>query len=211
VDLDLRSGDVALTLGLTPERTLVPGPVGGDVLAAMVTPYRPGLDCLLAPVSPGMAERLEADGVGSLFASLARAYDVVVVDAPAAFTGPVVAALDRSDHHVLVTTPIRPALQRLRRTLDVMDALGHRRDSRSVLINRTHGATGITTEEIERVLRAPVAGSIPWSPDVAPSINAGTPLTQSCPDHPVSVTVRRFAQSLLPAPALVPSPRAGAP
>ena len=109
MDLDLRSGDVAVTLGLAPERTLVPAGRRDD-LAAMVTPYRPSLDCLLAPVAPGMAERLEADGVGSLFAALARAYDVVVVDAPAAFTGPVVAALDRSDHHVLVTTPIRPAL-----------------------------------------------------------------------------------------------------
>ena len=197
VDLDLRSGDVAMTLGLPSARTLVHGPVDTEAVDAMVTPYRPGLDCLLAPARPGVAERLEAEGVSALLSELVSRYDVVIVDTPASLTKPVVTALDCSEHHVLVTTPERPALQRLRAALDAMDLLGHPRDGRSVLLNRVHSGVGMTAQEVDGVLRAPVAGSIPWSGDVTASINRRTPLVESHPDHPVSVALRSFAVTLL--------------
>lgn len=205
LDLDLRSGDVAQMLGLAPERTLAPGPVDGAALDAMVTRYLPGLDCLLAPVRPGAAERLEAEGVSALLAALLARYDVVVVDTPASFTRPVVSALDGSEHHVLITTPERPAMTRLRATLDAMDLLGHRRDSRSVLLNRLHPGAGMTPQDVDDALRVPIAGSIPWSPDVAGSINQRSPLVASLPDHPVSRAIREFAETRLIRPVGLPS------
>lgn len=205
VDLDLRSGDVAQMLGLTPTRTLMPGPADRAALDAMVTPYVPGLDCFLAPVRPGAAERLEAEGVAVLLGALLTRYDVVVVDTPASFTPPVVTALDGSEHHVLITTPERPAMNRLRATLDAMDLLGHRRDSRSVLVNRLHPGAGMTPKDLDDALRAPIAGVIPWSPDVAGSINQRSPLVASLPDHPVSAAIRGFAETRLVRPAGLPS------
>ncbi len=153
VDLDLRTGDVAATLGLTPEPAQHFWQTGdGDVLPP-VTPFLPRLDCVLAPARPGQAERLEAEGVDGLLSALTRTYDVVVVDTPATFSRPVVSALDRSDHTVLVTTPERPALQSLRRTLDTIDLLGHRRDTRHVVFNRSDSGVGITADDVERMLR----------------------------------------------------------
>jgi pilus assembly protein CpaE len=199
VDLDLRFGDVATTLGLTPHRTLT-STYDGDV-EALVTPLRPGLDCVLAPVEPGEAEQLESAGVDGLLDSLTRSYDVVVVDTPGGFTGPVLSALDRSDHHVLVTTPERPALHSLRRTLDTIDLLGHPRDSRHVIFNRSDSGVGITAGDVERMLRAPIAAHVPSSRDVPASVNRCTPLMVSSPGHPVSSAIRRFAQTRLVSPA----------
>jgi len=212
VDLDLRSGDLAVTLGLDPRRTIASArPVDEQDVPAIVTPFRPRLDCVLAPVGPGEAERLETEGVEATLSALAGRYDVVVVDTPPTFTGPVLAALDRSEHHVLVTTPERPALQSLRRALDTMDLLGHRRDSRAVVFNRSDSGVGITADDVERTLHTPIAAHVPSSRDVATSINSRLPLMVTSPDHPVSRAIRDFALARLSSPAAVrASPFGGA-
>jgi pilus assembly protein CpaE len=212
VDLDLRSGDLAVTLGLQPSNTIASARTVGDRdVPAIVTTFRPRLDCVLAPVGPGQAERLETRGVEATLSALARSYDVVVVDTPPTFTGPVLAALDRSEHHLLVTTPERPALHRLRRALDTMDLLGHRRDSREVVFNRSDSGVGITADDVERTLHAPIAAHVPSSRDVPASINTCTPLMVSSPDHPVSRAIRDFALARLSSSAAVPaSPFGGA-
>jgi pilus assembly protein CpaE len=203
VDLDLRAGDLAVTLGLQPEDTGASATTPD--LAPLVTPVRPRLDSVLAPIRPGEAERLERDGMETLLDLLASRYDVVVVDTPTAFTRPVMSALDRSDHHVLVTTPERPALQGLRRTLDTLDLLGYRNDSRSVVFNRSDSGVGITAEDVERTLHAPIAAHIPSSRDVPASINSCLPLMVTSPDHPVSRAVRQFALARLISPTPAPA------
>jgi pilus assembly protein CpaE len=201
VDLDLRSGDVAATLGLDAGRTVTPRPLVDGDIPMPVRSLLPRLDCVLPPVRPGEAERLEVEGVDGLLSTLTRAYDVVVVDTPAMFSRPVVSALDRSDHTVLVTTPERPALQSLRRTLDTIDVLGHRRDTRHVVFNRSDSGVGITAADVERTLRAPIAAHVPSSRDVAASINRCAPLMATSPDHPVSSAIRDFALARLASPA----------
>jgi pilus assembly protein CpaE len=200
VDLDLRNGDLAVTLGLPPRETV--DPIEDDDLSAVVTPLLPRLDCVPAPARPGAADRLEVTGVDGLLSALTRRYDVVVVDTPATFSRPVVSALDRSDHTVLVTTPERPALQSLRRTLDTIDLLGHRRDTRHVVFNRSDSGVGITADDVERMLRTPIAAHVPSSRDVAASINTCTPLMVSSPGHPVSSAIRDFALARLVSPVV---------
>ena len=151
MDLDLRNGDVAATLGVDARAgRCFPRWLRAVRYCRRSSPFLPRLDCVLAPVRPGAAEGLEVEGVDGLLSALTRTYDVVVVDTAATFTRPVVSALDRSDHTVLVTTPERPALQSLRRTLDMIDLLGHRRDSRHVVFNRSDSGVGITAGDVER-------------------------------------------------------------
>jgi MinD-like ATPase involved in chromosome partitioning or flagellar assembly len=201
VDLDLRFGDVAATLGLAPPASIIAGPGEWAGPTEVVTPLGRRLDCMLAPVGPGEAERLESDEVDVLLGVLMRRYDLVVVDTPGGFTRPVLSALDLSDHHLLVTTPERPALQSLRRTLDTIDLLGHPRDSRHVIFNRSDSGVGITAGDVEQMLRAPIAAHVPSSRDVPASVNRCTPLMVSSPGHPVSSAIRRFAQTRLVSPA----------
>ena len=209
VDLDLRNGDVAAALGLTPEPDLFPASAEEGQVPPSVIPLLPRLDCVLAPVRPGAAEGLEVEGVDGLLSALTRSYDVVVVDTAATFTRPVLSALDRSDHTVLVTTPERPALQSLRRTLDMIDMLGHRRDSRHVVFNRSDSGVGITAGDVERLLRTPIAANVPTSRDVAASINTRIPLMVSSPGHPVSSAIRDFALARLVSPAAASRPVPG--
>lgn len=191
VDLDLEFGDVAIALQLPPARTLIDGlqplPLrDSDLVNQVVVEYRPGFDCVLAPIEPGHAERISAELVGDLMETLRRHYDYVVVDSPSQFTEQVLAAMDRSDVQVLVSNPEIPSIKNLRLTLDMLDLLGYPRDARAIVFNKADPAAGMTAAEVERTLDAAIAVSVPASRDIPASINRGVPIVAAKPDHPVS-------------------------
>jgi Flp pilus assembly CpaE family ATPase len=199
VDLDLAFGDVGIALRLTPARTMVDAlPMAGHLdatgAASLLTRYRPGLEVLLAPVTPGDAEKITPALIGELLVVLRDIFDYVVVDTPAQFSEHVLVAMDSSDHHVLLTTPDVPALKNLRVTLDMLDLLSYPREIRSVVVNRADSKVGLSLEHVARVVRCPISGRVPSSRAVPISINKGTPITLDNPGHPVSHAITRFAQ-----------------
>ena len=197
VDLDLAFGDVAITLRLEPRLTIVDALTMSDIqpadLSRILTSYRPNHDCLLAPVAPGEAERIPASLTTSLLNALSKQYEYVVVDTPSQLSEHVLAALDVSDYHVLITTPELPSLKNLRLSLDTLEMLGYSRESRSVVLNRADSNVGLSVAEVERVAKTAVAVRVPSSADVPTSINRGTPLAAAQPDHRVSLAIRRLA------------------
>ncbi len=197
VDLDLAFGDVAITMRLEPRLTIVDALSMTDIepgdLSAILTNYRPNHDCLLAPVAPGDAEKIPASLTASLLGALSKLYDYVVVDTPSQLSEQVLAALDASDYHVLITTPELPSLKNLRLTLDTLEMLNYSRQSRSVVLNRADENVGLSLAEVEQVARCALAVRVPSSPDVPTSINRGTPLAADQPEHRVSVAIRRLA------------------
>jgi len=210
LDLDLVASDLAVTLGLEPHRTLASRPGdGGDPVAAMTTAVHPRLDCVLAPAAPTALRQLGTADPGRIIAALAARYTDVVVDTPASLSPWVLTALELSDHHLLVTTSDRPALVALRRTLDTLDLLGHRRDARSVVVNRSVPEARLCTEDVERLIRSPVAAHVAASADVLASINARVPLVTHLPHSPVSAAVRDLVAARLPFSAAGPHAFAG--
>ena len=215
VDLDLAFGDVAISVQLDPARTIVDAlPMAGRVdttgAASLLTHYQPGLEMLLAPVTPGDAEKIQPALVGELLKVLREMFDFVVVDTPAQLSEHVLTALDASAHHVLLTTPDVPALKNLRVTLDMLDLLSYPRGIRSVVLNRSGSKVGLSLEDVERVVRCPIAAHVPSSLAVPVSINKGVPITLSSAGHPVSQAISRFAQQhllreLAPAPGSPPA------
>lgn len=211
VDLDLAFGDVAITLQLDPARTItdavsMAGRVDDTGAASLLTPYRGGLAALLAPVAPGDAEKVPAALVGELLGVLRTMADFVVVDTPSQFSEHVLNAMDASQHLVLLTTPEVPALKNMRLTLDMLDLLSYPADVRTVVLNRADDKVGLTADDVQRVVRTPIAAQVPASRDVPVSINKGIPLTVSSPAHPFSQAIgqlarERFAAPLATAPA----------
>ena len=197
VDLDLAFGDVAITLRLEPRLTIVDALSMNDIqpadLSRILTNYQPNHDCLLAPVAPGDAEKIPASLTTTLLNALSKQYDYVVVDTPSQLSEHVLAALDVSDYHVLITTPELPSLKNLRLSLDTLEMLGYSRESRSVVLNRADSNVGLSVAEVERVAKTAVAARVPSSADVPTSINRGTPLAAAQPDHRVSLAIRRLA------------------
>jgi pilus assembly protein CpaE len=204
VDLDLAFGDVAISVQLNPARTIVNAlPMAGHVdttgAASLLTRYRPGLDMLLAPTTPGDAEKIPPALIRELLTVLRGMYEFVVVDTPAQFSEHVLIAMDASAHHVLLTTPDVPALKNLRVTLDTFDMLSYPADIRSVVLNRADAKVGLTADDVTRVVRSPIVLHVPSSREVPVSINKGTPIVLDNPAHPVSQAIVRFARERLQA------------
>lgn len=202
VDLDLAFGDVAISIQLDPVRTIVDAlPMTGHLdvtgAASLLTRYRPGLEMLLAPVTPGDAEKIPSALVSELLTVLRGMFDYVVVDTPAQFSEHVLASMDASAHHVLLTTPDVSALKNLRVTLDMLDLLDYPPQIRSVVLNRSDAKVGLSMEDMERAVRYPIAAQVPSSRAVPISINKGTPIVLASAGHPVSQAIVQLAEQKL--------------
>jgi MinD-like ATPase involved in chromosome partitioning or flagellar assembly len=162
-----------------------------------LTRYQPGLDMLLAPVTPGDAEKIPPRLVGEMLAILRSMYDFVVIDTPTQFSEHVLTAMDVSSQLVLLTTPDVPALKSLRVTLDMLDMLSYPRQIRSVVVNRADSKVGLSVEHVQKVVRCDIAALIPSSRAVPVSVNKGVPITLDSPGHPVSQAIAKFAQQRL--------------
>jgi pilus assembly protein CpaE len=166
--------------------------------ASLLTRYQQSrLHTLLAPVAPGDAEKVSAALVSELLGVLRTMFRYVVVDTPAHLSEHVLTAMDVSSRHVLLATPDVPALKNLRVTQDMLDLLSYPREARAIVLNRSDSNVGLSTDDVERVLRAPIAAHIPSSRAVPLSINNGTPITLAHKDHPVSRAIVRFAHQYL--------------
>ncbi|MFF5083838.1 CpaE family protein [Actinoplanes sp. NPDC000266] len=198
IDLDLQFGDIAIMLKLSPERNIaggvtMTGRLDEPGLRSIVTPYKPGLDTLLAPPSPAEGEKVTREFVVELLDAARPLYDFIVVDTPAVVTDQVLAALDMTDWYVPIVTPDLPTLKSVRLTVEMFDLLDYAQDKRLLVFNRANTQVGLSPAEVELAVGMPFTVQVPSSRDVTVSVNAGEPLAQTDPLHPVSRAIRALA------------------
>jgi pilus assembly protein CpaE len=202
IDLDLAFGDVAITLQQVPEKSMADAVVMAERLdvtgmRALLTPYAPGIETLLAPPGPTDGEHVSRTLVAHVIKVARTMFDYVVIDTPPYINDQVLAALDASHRYVLVATPDIPALKNLRVTLDMFDLLSYPKDRRFVVLNRADAKVGLTAADIEASLRVPISAHIPSSRDIPVSVNQGVPIMAANPGHPASRAIRELALSHL--------------
>lgn len=196
VDLDLCSGDVAIALQLIPHRTVADasaGPVDAEVERLITAAERVGVDCVLAPVEPARGEDVSVAVVGQLLEILRARYDHIVVDTSVQLSEAVLAALDVSDHHVLVTAPDVAAVKALRLTLDVFDLLGYPAERRTVVLNRAGAAHALTADEVEQALGRRPAVQVPDTDEAVEALNRGEPLVATARANPAATAIKQLS------------------
>lgn len=199
VDL-VQVGDVGIALQLENTHNIadaipMEGKLDATGVQSIVTPHSSGLHCLLAPPDPTVAERVSGRLVGELLTAMRPMYDYIIIDSPSVFTDAVLAALDVTDTFVLVTTPDVAALKNLRMTLDTFDELGYPRTAWQVVLNRGNSDVGLSMNDVEEALGAPVAFIVPSSAAVSKAGNRGVAIIEDDPGHPVSVAIAKIAQA----------------
>lgn len=202
VDLDLEFGDVGVALRLDPVHSIadaIDAPPTADGVVDLLTEYRPGFDCVLAPIDPASADDLPSSLVARMLEQLRPKYDFVVVDTHERFSDHVLAAIDASDHLLVIANPEITSLKNVRICLDVLDLLDHPAAARQLVLQKDGLPSGMTAAEVSGALNLELAATIPWDAKVTASINDGTPLVVSDPGHAVSAAVRDFAvRALVP-------------
>jgi pilus assembly protein CpaE len=204
VDLDLQFGDVASGLYLNPEHTVkdaVTPAAAQDslVLKAFLTVHPGGIYALCAPQSPVEADDITPEQIGRLLEQLAEEFQYVIVDTAPGLPEIGLAAMDLCTDVVWVSAMDIPSVRGLRSGLDILRQLDILPESRHVVLNMADAKAGLTVQDVESTIGAPVDISIPRSRAVAFSTNRGIPVLQEPVKDPATKGLRQLVDRFNPA------------
>jgi pilus assembly protein CpaE len=184
VDLDLQFGDLALSLGLTPQGTIYDlATAGGSLDSGKVETYlathSSGMRVLMAPTRPDQASVIKIEFLRDVYAVLRSTYDYVIVDTPPGFTPEVIASIDASSHICMVGMLDALSLKNTKLGLETLELMGYETQRVRLVLNRADSSVGITHNDVLSILGRPPDVLVPSHRDITRSVNEGTPIVLS--------------------------------
>ncbi len=200
VDLDLAFGDVAITLQLIPEHTIVEAVDAEEhldfsLLETLLTRHE-NCSILAAPTHPEGKERVSPALVRRVLRILRQHFDYVVVDTSPSLDDQVLGAFDETDECILVATLDVPTVKNMKVALETLDALNLVESRRHLLLNRADDEVGLSATNVEQLLKMPVSAALQSSSAVTNATNHGRPIVLSRADHPASKALTKLARDL---------------
>jgi len=199
VDLNLRRGDVAIHLDVTPRLSLADiartrGRVDASFVASLVEPHASGLSLLLAPVQPEDGDLVRPEHVAKALRMLRAQFDCLVVDLPSLWDEAALRALDLSDALLLVTTPELSALAHVRRQLELLGRIGIPAERLLLIQNRTGARETVRRSEAAEFLGRDFDHFLPNDYiSVSQSIHVGASLGRMVPGSSLAQSLRDLA------------------
>ncbi len=203
VDLDLQFGDVASGLMLEPEFTITDAVVGAASQDAMVLKtylsLHPGnIYALCAPRNPIEMDRITGEHISHLLRQLRSEFQYVVVDTAPGLGEHVLATLEQATDAVWVCGMDIPSIRGLRTGFQILSELDLLPDNRHVVLNMADRKTGLTVQDVEATIGAPVDVVLPRSRTVPFSTNKGVPLLQDGSRDPAAKGLRQLVERFKP-------------
>ncbi|MFO7571497.1 MAG: AAA family ATPase [Gaiellaceae bacterium] len=201
IDLDLQFGDVALCLGLPPEKTVYdlaqsPGALDWDKLEAFLPRHSSGVYTLIAPRRPDQASAVGAELLREVYGIMRANFDWVVVDTPPGFTAEVITSIDSSTEIVMVGMLDSLSLKNTKLGLETLELMKYDPDDIYLLLNRAHSRVGISQSDVEAVLgRAPDV-LVPSDREIPRTVNEGIPIVIARPQSEPAEAFGKLAELL---------------
>jgi pilus assembly protein CpaE len=201
IDLDLQFGDVALCLGLPPEKTVYdlaqsPGALDFDKLDSYLAVHSSGVRTLIAPRRPDQASAVGAELLREIYSILRAHFDWVVVDTPPGFTAEVITSIDNSTEIVMVGMLDSLSLKNTKLGLETLELMKYDQDHIYLLLNRAHSRVGISQSDVEAVLGRTPDIFIPSDREIPRTVNEGIPIVIARPQSEPAEAYARLAELL---------------
>jgi len=207
VDLCPSSGHAALQLGVRPEPNwsdlIETGAPDSEGIEARLLQHASGLRVLASPILPIAGRGLSRTAAQTMLGILQQRFADIVVDAPPVLNEAMMAALEAATVVGLVITAEAPSIQMAVGTLRTLKQWADQNPSGEfqripvcIILNQIAPGSQLPTEIIERTLRRPLMGTVPFDPAQARALAQGTPLALYSPSSPLVQAVRRLAQEL---------------
>jgi pilus assembly protein CpaE len=204
MDLNLQFGDLDLMLNLNPVNTIAglaqKGHTGVDselVEQYLTTHEESGLKILVAPSTPQYAESVTVYTVEQVIEALREVYNYVIIDTPSQLQDTTLSALDAANTILLVTSLDLLALHKTRTALDMLRQL-YPVEKIQIVLNRANSEVGITVQDVESALGAPLRVQIPSDGRlVVTSVNEGKPFVLSSPTTVIARRIQALAAEIL--------------
>jgi pilus assembly protein CpaE len=211
VDGSLQYGDVRRLLRIAPSEPsicdLPTDSVRGTDLAETLLSDPSGVDLLLAPPRPEMAELVSPRDLEAIIDRLHRTYQAIVIDTPVTLTEPTLVLLDAADIVYTVVTPETGAIDAAKTALDAFTAMGYPDGKVQVVVNRTDTRGGLSAAQIARSLERTAVAQLPSDWQLVSTANAeGVPFVKERPEAPISQAVRELADRVAAVVGAAPQP-----
>ncbi len=149
-----------------------------DLLEGLVTHHASGLHVIPSADSCSMANEFSPGAIERVMDYLKKQYDFVLLDSSLQYQQTVAPLLASSEIVALVATPDVAALRDLARHIEHLSLANGFTNKLRVVINRATGDDAVPTSEIEKVVRFPVAVSVPNNfSELARAVNSGEPIS----------------------------------
>jgi pilus assembly protein CpaE len=202
VDLDLQFGDLALCMGIRPERTIYDlvksgGSLDSDKLEAYLMPHPSGVRVLVAPTRPDQASAVGPEFLREIYPLLRATSDFVILDSSPGFTPEVISAIDNSTYICMVGMLDTMSLKNTRLGLETLDLMGYDSDRIVLVLNRADSRVGIGDEDVVAVVGSRPDVRVPSDVQVPRAVNEGTPIVLARPDSGAAEAYRSLANEFL--------------
>jgi pilus assembly protein CpaE len=181
VDLDLQFGDVGLSLGLTPEKTIYDlaksgGSIDAEKLEDFLAVHPTGLRVLMGPTRPDQASAITVEFLRDIYTMLRSSNDFVIVDTAPGFTPEVIASIDSSSHIVMVGMLDSLSLKNTKLGLETLDLMGYDPERIRLLLNRADSRVGISRNEVLAIVGREPDVLVPSDRDIPAALSEGIPI-----------------------------------
>ena len=203
VDGNFQYGDVAVFINEQGKNTIIDlatrvNELDPEVVeGVMIKHAASGIHVLAAPSRPEYSEKVSGDQFAQLIDYLRQMYAYVVIDTTPALSDITLAAIDKSNVIVLVTTQDIPSIKNARLFLDLVQTIGIERERIVFTMNRYDKRIAITPERVGDNLKQPVAAVIPLDERVVvPAVNRGIPFILENKTQPSARGILSLAESV---------------
>jgi pilus assembly protein CpaE len=200
MDGSFQFGDVGVLLNLNPKNKsiadLVPELEQGEPesLDTFVIKHSSGIEVLLAPPSPEMAELITPAGVKRVIEALRRRHDLVIIDCTSWFNDTTLAILDAADDVLTILSLEITSIKNMRLFLEVAEQLGYEQSKVKLVLNRADSTLGIRVADVENSIGRKVDHTIVSDGrSVVYALNRGVPFFLSNREAQVSQDILRLA------------------
>jgi len=202
LDGSLQFGDVGVMLNIKALTSIVDvvermDELDQDLISSVVTRHESGLNVLLAPPRPEMAELVNDTDLRELIKTLREMYDFIIVDTSTNLNDVNLALLDIADRIILIARQDLTSLKNVSRFFDLSEDLEYERDKVMLVVNHGSNKLSITVKDIVDTLKWPVTAVLPEDEAAYSAADQGRPLvTSSMRKRPVSKALDQLSNQL---------------
>jgi pilus assembly protein CpaE len=202
VDLAALGGHTALMLGVRPTsnvRQLLAtdtAEFSSETIEPHYIQHSSGVRLLAS--APGFHRNLSLadDRLLRLIQGLKSASPLTVLDVPHMLEPHFAPVLKLLDRVILLLSSDMPSVQSTAIALQGLVSLGMADSQIRLVINQLSASNTLPVETIQRVLKRPILGTIPFDPNMLAAVNSGKPLLLSNPKSPAAKAISQLAEKL---------------
>ena len=168
-----------------------------ELIRQILVKHESGIELLLAPPSPEMAELVTHDHLPDIIGLMANEFDYIIVDMDKRLDEVNLRIMDAADTIFVVMTADLPCLKNVRLVLETIGHLGYSDQKVKLILNRSNAFTGINVKNAESALKRRIDYQIVNDYRAAiGALNSGAPFMYTKSDSTLGKNVLEFVKAM---------------